>query len=161
MKDSCIADDVKLGKNVNIYPFTNLYGCEIGDNSIIGTFVEIQKMSKIGSNCKISSHTFICTGVSIGENCFIGHGVMFINDNYPRSVNKTGELENEADWSNRFVKTIIGDNVSIGSNTTILGGIHIGSNSIVGAGSVLTKDVPSGVIVVGNPAIVLREVNEK
>ena len=137
--------------------FTNLYGCEVGDKTKIGTFVEIQKDSKIDSRCKISSHTFICSGVTIGNGCFIGHGVMFINDNYPRSNNEKGEIEEEEDWSGRYVQTKIGYNVSIGSNATILGGITIGDNVIIGAGSDVTKDVPSGEIVAGNPAKILRK----
>jgi acetyltransferase-like isoleucine patch superfamily enzyme len=151
-----ISDDVKLGKDVKIYRFVNLYGCEIGDGTKIGTFVEIQKGAKIGKNCKISSHTFICEGVEIGDNCFIGHSVVFINDNYPRSVNENGKMETDEDWQDRFVETQIGDNVSIGSNATILGGITIGKGSIIGAGSVVTKDVPSNEIWAGNPAKKLR-----
>ena len=156
MKYSLISNDVKLGKNVKIFPFTNLYGCEVGDETKIGTFVEIQKESIIGSKCKISSHTFICSGVTIGNGCFIGHGVMFINDNYPRSVNKKGKIEGKEDWSGRYVQITIGNNVSIGSNATILGGIMIGDDALIGAGSVITKDVPSGVIVAGNPAKILK-----
>tara|TARA_B100000989_G_C19385210_1_gene403340 strand:+ start:127 stop:606 length:480 start_codon:yes stop_codon:yes gene_type:complete len=152
MKFSLIADDVKLGKNVKIFSFVNLYGCDVGDETKVGTFVEIQKDSKIGSRCKISSHTFICSGVTIGNDCFIGHGVMFINDNYPRSVNEKGEMEGAGDWSERYVQTIIGNKVSIGSNATILGGVTVGDGALIGAGSVVTKDVPSGAIVVGNPA---------
>ena len=152
MKYSLITEDVKLGKNVKIYSFVNLYGCEIGDNTKIGAFVEIQKDAIIGRKCKISSHTFICSGVIIGDNCFIGHGVMFINDNYPKSVNDKGEFEIEADWEERYVKTKIGQNVSIGSNATILGGITIGDGAMIGAGSVVTKDVLPGITVVGNPA---------
>lgn len=156
MKYSIIAADVKLGKNVKIFSFANLYGCEVGDETKIGTFVEIQKDSKIGSRCKISSHTFICSGVAIGDNCFIGHGVMFINDNYPRSVNERGEIEGEEDWSGRYAQTTVEDNVSIGSNATILGGIIIGDGALIGAGAVVTKDIPSKAIVAGNPAKVIK-----
>jgi UDP-2-acetamido-3-amino-2,3-dideoxy-glucuronate N-acetyltransferase len=152
MKYCLIADDVKLGKNVKIFSFANLYGCDVGDETKIGTFVEIQKDSKIGSRCKISSHTFICSGVTIGSGCFIGHGVMFINDNHPRSINEKGEIEGEKDWSGRYVQTTIGNNVSIGSNATILGGVTVGDGVLIGAGSVVTKDVPPGMIVAGNPA---------
>jgi UDP-2-acetamido-3-amino-2,3-dideoxy-glucuronate N-acetyltransferase len=151
MKFSLISEDVKLGKNVKIFSFVNLYGCEIGDDTKIGTFVEIQKDSIIGSKCKISSHTFICSGVTIGHRCFIGHGVMFINDNYPLSVNAKGELENENDWRSRYVKTTVGNDVSIGSNVTIVGGVHIGDGSLIGAGSVVTKNVPRNSTIVGNP----------
>jgi acetyltransferase-like isoleucine patch superfamily enzyme len=153
----CISDDVKLGKNVKLAKFINLYGCNIGDNTKVGTFVEVQKNAIIGKNCKISSHTFVCEGVTIGNNCFIGHGVVFINDNYPVSVNKRGELEEEKDWADRFVKTSIGNNVSIGSNATILGNITIGHGSIIGAGSVVTKNIPSNQIWAGNPAKMIRE----
>jgi len=157
MKFSNIGDDVKLGEKVKIYSFVNLYGCEIGSHTKIGTFVEIQKDAYIGESCKISSHSFICSGVTIGNYCFIGHGVMFINDNFPKSVNSDGQLENEEDWLDRFVKTTIGNNVSIGSNSTILGGVNIGSGAIIGAGSVVTKDVPKNVIYAGNPAKIIRE----
>lgn len=153
-----ISNDVKLGKNVKLGRFINLYGCVIGDNTKIGAYVEIQKNAEVGHNCKISSHTFICEGVTIGDHCFVGHGVMFINDNYPRSVNKFGELEEETDWSWRFCKTTVGKKVSIGSNATILGGVTIGDQAVIGAGSVVTKDVPSHQIWVGNPASLLREV---
>ena len=156
MKYSLIADDVKLGKDVKIFSFCNLYGCEVGDETKVGTFVEIQKDSKIGSKCKISSHTFICSGVTIGNGCFIGHGVMFINDNHPRSINAKGKIEKEEDWANRYIQTIIGKNVSIGSNATILGGITIGDDALIGAGAVVTKDVPSEAIVVGNPARIIK-----
>jgi len=158
MKYSSISDDVILGKDVKIYSYVNLYGCKVGSQTKIGTFVEIQKDSIVGEKCKISSHTFICSGVTIGRSCFVGHGVMFINDNYPRSVNRKGELEIEDDWLNRFKKTIINDNVSIGSNSTILGGIEIGENSIIGAGSVITKNIPSNSIFAGNPAKFIRKV---
>ncbi|MEW6103496.1 MAG: acyltransferase [bacterium] len=152
----CISNDVKLGKNVWLSKFINLYGCEIGDNTKIGAFVEVQKNAIIGKNCKISSHTFICEGVSIGDNCFIGHGVMFINDNYPKATNPNGEIEREEDWKERFVKTIIENNVSIGSNATILGNINIGEGAIIGAGSVVTKDVPSHQVWLGNPARMIK-----
>ena len=147
----CISEDVKLGKNVKLSKFINLYGCTIEDNTKIGAFVEIQKNVFIGKNCKISSHSFICEGVNI-----IGHGVIFINDKYPRAVNSEDELENENDWEVRFIKTNIGKKVSIGSNATIMGGITIGNNSIVGAGSVITKNIPSNQIWAGNPAKLFR-----
>ena len=156
MRLSIIAEDVKLGKDVKIFSFTNLYGCIIGDETQIGTFVEIQKDSKIGSRCKISSHTFICSGVTIGNGCFIGHGVIFINDNHPKSINTNGEIEDEEDWYDRYVQTTIGNNVSIGSNATILGGITIGDYALIGAGAVVTKDVPLGAIVIGNPAKIIK-----
>jgi len=151
---SKIADDVVLGKNVIIYNYVNLYGCEIGDNTKIGSFVEIQKNVRIGQKCKISSHTFICEGVEIGNSCFIGHGVMFINDLYPQSVNDKGNLKTDRDWN--VIKTFIKDGVSIGSNSTILCGISIGSGAMVGAGSVVTKDVPPLCVVAGNPAKIMR-----
>lgn len=153
---SVITDDVKLGEGVKIYRFVNLYGCEIGDNSKIGTFVEIQAGAKIGKNCKISSHTFICEGVTIGDGCFIGHGVMFINDKYPRAVNEKGELECGDDWADRFVETIIEDQVSIGSNATIMGGIRIGKGAVIGAGSLITRNIPPYQVWAGNPARKLR-----
>jgi acetyltransferase-like isoleucine patch superfamily enzyme len=157
MKYLFISKDVKLGKNVRLSKFINLYGCDIGDNTKIGAFVEVQKNAKIGKNCKISSHTFICEGVTIGDNCFIGHSVVFINDNYPRAVNLKGNLETEEDWAPRFVKTNIGNNVSLGSNATILGGVTIGDRAIIGAGSVVTKDIPANEIWAGNPAKMLRK----
>lgn len=157
MKYLCVSKDVKLGKNVRLSKFINLYGCEIGDKTKIGAFVEVQKNATIGKNCKVSSHAFVCEGVTIGDNCFIGHSVMFINDNYPRAVNPEGNLESEEDWSGRFVKTNIGNNVSIGSNATILGGLNIGEGSIVGAGSVVTKDIPPNQIWAGNPAKMLKK----
>lgn len=155
-KFMCVSDDVKLGKDVKLSKFINLYGCTIGDNTKIGAFVEVQKNTGIGKNCKISSHTFICEGVTIGDNSFIGHGVMFINDNYPKAVNTKGEIESEKDWAGRFVKTNVGRRVSIGSNATILGGISIGDGSIIGAGSVVTGNVPAGEIWAGNPARKIR-----
>lgn len=151
-----IASDVILGKDVKIYDFVNLYGCSIDDNSKIGTFVEIQKGSKLGKNCKISSHTFICEGVIIEDEVFVGHGVTFINDKYPRATNGTGGLQTEADWT--CVPTKIGKGVSIGSGSTLLCGITVGQNSIIGAGSVVVHDVPENVIVAGNPARILRKI---
>ena len=151
-----IAPDVKLGKNVIIHAFVNLYGCSIGDNSKIGTFVEIQKGSFVGKNCKVSSHTFICEGVTIEDDVFVGHGVMFINDKYPRSTNESGELQTEEDWE--VVSTIVKQGASIGSNATLLCGITVGSGSIVGAGSVVTRDVPDNSVVAGNPARVIRKI---
>ena len=150
-----IAPTVKLGKNVKIFDFVNLYGCEIGDNTKIGTFVEIQKNSSVGKNCKISTHTFICEGVVIEDNVFIGHGVMFINDKYPRSVTNGGTMQTEADW--RVVPTTIKKGASIGTNTTVLCGVTVGENAIVGAGSVVTKDVPANTVVAGVPARLLRK----
>lgn len=154
--------NVRFGNNVKIFHpnLVNLYGCEIGDNTKIGTFVEIQKNAKIGKNCKIQSHSFICEGVTIGDNCFIGHGVMFINDNYPRATSPDGSLETEEEWMKRFVKTKIGNCVSIGSNSAILGGITIGDNSLIGAGAVVTKDVLPNTIVVGNPAQEIKKENK-
>ena len=145
-----IAPDVKLGRDVKIYAFVNLYGCEIGDESKIGTFVEIQKGAKIGSRVKISSHTFICEGVTIEDEVFIGHGVMFINDKYPRSTTGQGSLQTEEDWV--CTPTLIKRGASIGSNATILCGVTIGEGALVGAGSVVTHDVPAGAVVAGNPA---------
>lgn len=153
-----IAPDVKLGKDVKIYAFVNLYGCEIGDESKIGTFVEVQKGAVIGRRVKVSSHTFICEGVTIEDEVFIGHGVMFINDKYPRSTVMGGGLQTEADWM--VVPTLIKKGASIGSNATILCGVTIGEGAVVGAGSVVTKDVPPMTIVAGNPARILRKVND-
>jgi dTDP-4-amino-4,6-dideoxygalactose transaminase/acetyltransferase-like isoleucine patch superfamily enzyme len=149
-----ISEDVKLGENVRLAKFVNLYGCEIGDETKIGAFVEIQKNSSIGKRCKISSHSFVCEGVTIEDNVFIGHGVMFINDAYPRATTDDGQLKTEADW--RVERTVVGKGASIGSNATILSNIRIGENAIVGAGSVVTKDVPPNTVVAGNPAKVLR-----
>lgn len=153
----CIAPDVKLGRAVKLSKFINLYGCEIGDETKIGAFVEIQKNARVGRRCKISSHTFICEGVEIHDNVFVGHGVMFINDLYPRATTEEGELKTEADW--KVEKTVVKSGASIGSGATILSNVTIGENSIVGAGSVVTKDVPANVIVAGNPARVLRALN--
>jgi UDP-2-acetamido-3-amino-2,3-dideoxy-glucuronate N-acetyltransferase len=150
-----IASNVRLGRDVKIYAFANLYGCEIGDESKIGTFVEIQKGAKIGKRVKISSHTFICEGVEIEDFVFIGHGVMFINDKYPHATTETGELQTEADWE--CISTVVKKGASIGSNATILCGVTIGERAIVGAGSVVTHDVPPGAVVAGNPARPLPE----
>jgi acetyltransferase-like isoleucine patch superfamily enzyme len=152
----CIAPDVRLGKGVKLSKFINLYGCEIGDGSKVGAFVEIQKNARIGRNCKISSHTFICEGVTIEDNAFIGHGVVFINDPYPRATARNGELQTDADW--KVEATLVKKGASIGSGSTILSNLVIGENALVGAGSVVTKDVPPGVIVVGNPARVLKSI---
>jgi acetyltransferase-like isoleucine patch superfamily enzyme len=149
-----IAPDVKLGRDVKIFAFVNLYGCEIGDETKIGTFVEIQKGARIGHRCKISSHTFICEGVTIESEVFIGHGVTFINDRYPRATSSLGGLQTEADWYCQ--STVVKRGASIGSGATLLGGITIGENAIVGAGSVVTKDVPPNTTVAGNPARILK-----
>jgi len=154
MKYVSISDDVELGKEVKIYNFVNLYGCKIGDFTKIGTFVEVQKGATIGKNCKISSHTFICEGVHIEDNCFIGHNVTFINDKYPRATNPDGSMQTEEDWV--CVPTFIRKGASIGSSSTILCGITIGENAIVGAGAVVTKDVPSNSTVAGVPARVIK-----
>jgi UDP-2-acetamido-3-amino-2,3-dideoxy-glucuronate N-acetyltransferase len=151
-----IADDVKLGKDVRIYAFVNLYGCEIGDSSKIGAFVEIQKGAKIGANCKISSHTFICEGVTIEDGVFIGHGVTFINDLYPRATTRNGIPQTEKDWE--CIPTRICAGASVGSGATLLAGITVGERAIVGAGSVVTKDVPPDTIVAGNPARIMRRI---
>jgi acetyltransferase-like isoleucine patch superfamily enzyme len=151
-----VSVDVKLGKDVKLCEFTNLYGCEIGDRTKIGTFVEIQKNAAIGKNCKISSHTFICEGVIIEDNVFIGHGVTFINDSYPRATTPEGDLQTEKDW--KVEPTLVKKGASIGSGATILSNLTIGENAIVGAGSVVTRDVPADTIVAGNPARQLRSI---
>lgn len=149
-----VADSVVLGKDVFLNDFINLYGCTIGDNTRVGPFVEIQKNAFVGKNCKIQSHTFICEGVEIGDEVFVGHGVMFTNDRYPRATGQGGALQTEADW--RLIPTKVEKGASIGSNATILCGVTIGENAIVGAGSVVVKDVPPNAIVAGNPAKILR-----
>jgi acetyltransferase-like isoleucine patch superfamily enzyme len=156
---NCIAASVKLGKDVKLSSFVNLYGCEIGDETKIGAFVEVQKNARVGRCCKISSHTFVCEGVDIEDNVFIGHNVAFINDSYPRAATATGGLQTEADW--KVEKTVVRKGASIGSGCTILSKITIGENAIVGAGSVVTKDVPANAIVAGNPARVLRYLTEE
>src|SRR6266849_138765 len=155
----CIGPDVKLGKDVKLSKFINLYGCEIGDNTKIGAFVEIQKNAKIGKNCKISSHTFICEGVTIEDNVFVGHGVTFINDSYPRATALKGKLKIESDWN--VEPTVVKRGASIGSGATILSKVTIGENALVGAGSVVTRDVPANAIVAGNPARVKRFIDTK
>jgi len=152
----CIAPDVKLGQQVTLSKFINLYGCEIGDETKIGAFVEVQKNAIIGRCCKVSSHTFICEGVTIEDNVFIGHGVTFINDSYPRATTSEGQLQTEADWG--VERTLVKKGASIGSGATILSGISIGESAIVGAGSVVTKNVPANTIVAGNPAKLLRHI---
>jgi len=154
-----IAPDVRLGKDVKLSKFINLYGCEIGDGTKVGAFVEVQKNAKIGPRCKISSHTFICEGVTIEDNVFIGHSVTFINDSYPRAANPDGALQSEADW--KVETTLVKKGASIGSGSTILSKVTIGENAIVGAGSVVTKDVPANVIVAGNPAKFLRKIEQQ
>ena len=154
-----IKDDVKIGENVSIFHFVNLYGCTIGDGSKVGSFVEIQKNATIGKNCKISSHTFICEGVHIEDNVFVGHSVTFINDMYPRATTSDGGLQTEADW--KVVETRVRKNASIGSGCTILGGVEIGENAMVGAGSVVTKNVPANAVVVGNPARIIKKNADK
>jgi acetyltransferase-like isoleucine patch superfamily enzyme len=155
----CIAPDVKLGKNVKLSKFINLYGCEVGDNTKIGAFVEVQKNATIGKNCKISSHTFVCEGVTIEDDAFIGHSVTFINDSYPRATVGNGQMQTEADW--KVERTIVKKGATIGSGSTILANVVIGEKAIVGAGSVVTKDVPANAIVAGNPAKVLRYITEE
>jgi acetyltransferase-like isoleucine patch superfamily enzyme len=147
-------NNVSIGENVRIFDFVNAYGCSIGTNSKVGTFVEIQKGSTIGQNCKISSHSFICEGVHINDNCFIGHGVMFTNDLFPRATNPDGSQQTDSDW--KMIETLVKKGASIGSNATILCGITIGENALIGAGSVVTKDVPDNAIVAGNPAKILK-----
>jgi acetyltransferase-like isoleucine patch superfamily enzyme len=154
----CIAPDVKLGKNVKLSKFINMYGCTVGEDTKIGAFVEIQKNASVGSNCKISSHTFICEGVIIEDAVFIGHSVTFINDMYPRATAASGQLQTEADW--KVDKTVVKKGASIGSGCTILANVTIGEGAIVGAGSVVTKDVPAHSIVAGNPAKFLRSLTE-
>jgi acetyltransferase-like isoleucine patch superfamily enzyme len=154
-----IAPSVKLGKDVRLSKFINLYGCEIGDETKIGAFVEIQKNATVGKRCKISSHTFVCEGVEIQDNVFIGHSVTFINDSYPRATTSSGELQTEADW--RVEKTVVSKGASIGSGSTILSNVNIGENAIVGAGSMVTKNVPANAVVAGNPAKVLRYLTQE
>ena len=156
MKYISMSDDVKLGKDVKIFNFVNLYGCSIDDGTKLGTFVEVQKGATVGKNCKISSHTFICEGVHIGDGCFIGHGVLFINDKYPKSVNTDGSMQTEQDW--KLLETIIEPNVSIGSGSIIMGGIRIGKGAMIGAGAVVTKDVSENTVVAGVPARVMKKV---
>jgi acetyltransferase-like isoleucine patch superfamily enzyme len=153
-----IAADVKLGKDVKLFQFINLYGCEIGDYTKVGAFVEIQKNARIGNHCKISSHTFICEGVTIEDEVFVGHGVMFINDTYPRATNAGGELQTQEDW--KVEPILVKKGASIGSNCTILSNVTIGEKAIVGAGSVVTRDVPPRMIVAGNPAQILRTLDK-
>lgn len=155
----CISGDVELGPNVVLAKFINLYGCRIGENTKIGTFVEVQKKASVGRNCKISSHTFICEGVTIEDNVFIGHGVTFTNDTYPRATNPNGTLQTEKDW--KVEPTVVKKGASIGSGATILSNLVIHENAVVGAGSVVTKDVPAGTIVAGNPAKVIRKIGDK
>ncbi|MDR3554373.1 MAG: acyltransferase [Syntrophobacteraceae bacterium] len=154
-----IAEDVKLGENVKLAKFINLYGCTVGDNTKIGTFVEIQKNALVGRNCKISSHTFICEGVTLEDEVFVGHGVVFINDTYPRATNPAGGLQTEADW--KVEPTLVKRGASIGSGAVILANVTIGENAIVGAGAVVTSDVPPRGVVAGNPAQIIRILDEK
>lgn len=153
---SCVAPDVKLGREVRLGKFINLYGCEVGDFTKIGAFVEIQKNARVGRNCKISSHTFVCEGVTVEDHVFIGHGVVFINDSYPRATRPDGSLQTEADW--KVETTLVKKGASIGSGATILANVTIGEDAIVGAGSVVTKNVPANTIVAGNPAKIFRTV---
>lgn len=160
MNEFCaIAQDVKLGAGVRLSKFINLYGCEIGDNTKIGAFVEIQKNATVGKNCKVSSHTFVCEGVTIEDNVFVGHGVTFINDSHPRATTEDGQLQTESDW--KVERTLVKKGASIGSGSTILSNVTIGENAIVGAGSVVTKDVPPNAIVAGNPARLKRYLDTK
>jgi acetyltransferase-like isoleucine patch superfamily enzyme len=154
-----IAPNVKLGRGVRIFGFTNLYGCEIGDDTKVGTFVEIQKGAKVGSRCKISSHSFLCEGVELEDEVFVGHGVMFTNDLFPRATATSGALQTEADWT--CVKTLVKRGASIGSGATLLCGITVGENAMIGAGSMVTKDVPPGAVVAGNPARVIKFLHAK
>jgi acetyltransferase-like isoleucine patch superfamily enzyme len=154
----CVAPDVKLGKDVRLSKFINLYGCEVGDGTKIGAFVEIQKNAKVGRNCKISSHTFVCEGVVIEDEVFVGHNVAFINDSYPRATAADGQLQTEADW--KVEQTLVKKRASIGSGSTILSKVTIGENALVGAGSVVTKDVPANAVVAGNPARILRYIDK-
>ena len=154
-----IAPDVRLGKNVSIYDFANLYGCEIGDDVKIGTFVEIQKRVKVGNRCKISSHTFICEGVTLEDEVFVGHNVTFTNDLHPRATNDGGQLQTDTDWV--CIPTLVRQHASIGSGATLLCGITIGEDAMIGAGSVVTKDVPAGAVVAGNPARVIKSLPVK
>jgi len=157
MDNICIAPDVKLGTDVKLAKFINLYGCEVGDETKIGAFVEIQKNARVGRRCKISSHTFVCEGVTIEDHVFIGHGVMFINDSFPRATTESGDLQTADDW--KVEHTVVKKGASIGSGATILSNVTIGERAIVGAGSVVTRDVPAGTIVAGNPAKVLRAID--
>ena len=159
MKYLSIADDVKIGENVKLANFINLYGCTIGDNTKIGTFVEVQKNATIGRNCKISSHTFICEGVTIEDHVFIGHSVTFINDTYPRATTSQGDLKTDSDWE--VEPTIVKKGASIGSGAVILSNVTVGENAIIGAGSVVTKDVPADAIVIGNPARFIRRIENE
>ena len=152
----CVSSDVRLGKDVKLSKFVNLYGCTVGDNTKIGAFVEIQKNAVIGKNCKISSHSFLCEGVHIEDNVFVGHGVMFTNDLFPRATNADGSQQTEADW--KVIETHVKKGASIGSNATILAGITIGENALIGAGSVVTKDVPANTIVAGSPARIFKTI---
>lgn len=159
MEFQCIGPDVKLGKNVKLSKFINLYGCSVGENTKLGAFVEIQKYASVGKNCKVSSHTFICEGVTIEDDVFIGHNVTFINDKYPRATNNNGELQSEADW--KVEPTWVKRGASIGSGATIMSNVTIGEKAIVGANSLVTKDVPPHCIVAGNPARVLRKLDKR
>ena len=155
MKYCLISKDVKLGENVKIYPFVNLYGCEVDEGTKIGTFVEIQKGAKIGKNCKISSHSFICEGVTIQDGVFLGHNVTFINDKYPKAVNSDGSMKEEKDW--KCLPTLVKKGCSIGSSVTILCGVTIGENAVIGAGALVTKDVPDNQVVAGVPAKLIKK----
>jgi len=156
-----VVKNVQLGTGVTIWHFVNLYGCSIGDFTTVGTFVEIQNGAKVGARCKIGSHSFICEGVTIEDDVFIGHGVMFINDNRPQSTSSDGTPEKRDDWEHRFVTTQVKKGARIGSNCTILGGVTIGEGALIGAGSVVTKDVPAGITVAGNPARILEKNNSR